>query len=167
QYYAIVDFQGFVHLIDEAFPKGVKVDVEKKMSEHIGVTLEPGEQYLDGEHLLGYVRFRHDAIGDFGRVERQQKVIKEVADQLTSIQKIPKLPKLVGVVKPFVNTNLNTTNILFMGKDFLSGDRGEIQTERIPVEGSYENRRIDGIGDVLWIDEEANKEALHEFIQQP
>lgn len=167
QYYAIVDFQGFVHVIDEAFPKGVKVDVEKKMSERIGVTLEPGEQYLDGEHLLGYVRFRHDAIGDFGRVERQQKVIKEVANQLTSIQKIPKLPKLVGVVKPFVNTNLNTTNILFMGKDFLSGDRGNIPTLRIPVDGSFENRRIEGVGAVLWIDEEVNKTALHEFIKQP
>lgn len=169
QYYAIVDFQGFVHAIDEAFPKGVKVDVEKKMdkSDKIGVTIEQGEQYLDGEHLLGYVRYRNDAVGDFGRVERQQKVIKEVANQLTSIQKIPKLPKLVGVVKPFVNTNLNTKNILFIGKDFLSGDRGDIQTFRIPVDGTYEDRRVEDVGLVLWIDEEANKKGLHEFIQQP
>ena len=28
--------------------------------------------------MLGYVRFRHDAIGDFGRVERQQKVINVI-----------------------------------------------------------------------------------------
>ncbi|HLO12980.1 MAG TPA: LCP family protein [Pseudoneobacillus sp.] len=169
QYYAIIDFNGFVRVIDEAFPKGVKVDVEKKMdkSDHIGVTINPGEQYLDGKHLLGYVRFRHDAIGDFGRVDRQQKIIKEVADQLTSIQKLPKLPKLVGVVKPYVNTNIKTSNLLFMGKDFLSGDRSKIKTFRIPVQGTFENRRIEGIGDVLWIDEEANKKAFHEFIQQP
>src|SRR4051812_709116 len=57
QYYSIVDFEGFVHLIDEAFPTGVEIEVEKAMSEKIGVTLEPGVQHLDGEHLLGYVRF--------------------------------------------------------------------------------------------------------------
>ncbi|MFD2443137.1 LCP family protein [Bacillus sp. CGMCC 1.16607] len=169
QYYAIIDFQGFERVVDEAFPEGVKVDVEKKMdkSDHIGVNIEPGEQYLDGKHLLGYVRYRNDAIGDFGRVERQQKVVKEVADQLTSIQKIHKLPKLVGVVKPFINMNLKTTDILFMGKDFLSGNRGEIKTFRIPAEGSFSPERISGVGEVLAIDKEANQKALHEFIQQP
>jgi polyisoprenyl-teichoic acid--peptidoglycan teichoic acid transferase len=169
QYYAIVDFQGFVRVIDEAFPKGVKVDVEKKMTEadHIGVSIDPGEQYLDGKHLLGYVRFRNDAVGDFGRVDRQQKIVKEVADQLTSIQKIHKLPKLAGVVKPYVNTNIKTSNLLVMGKDFISGSRADVKTFRIPVQGTYEDRRIDGKGLVLWIDEEANKKAFHEFIQQP
>lgn len=169
QYYAIVDFQGFVRVIDEAFPKGVKVDVEKKMTEadHIGVSIDPGEQYLDGKHLLGYVRFRNDAVGDFGRVDRQQKIVKEVAHQLTSIQKIHKLPKLAGVIKPYINTNIKTSNLLVMGKDFISGDRADVKTFRIPVQGTYEDRRIDGKGLVLWIDEEANKKAFHEFIQQP
>ena len=30
QYYAIVDFEGFVQLIDEAFPNGVEINVEKE-----------------------------------------------------------------------------------------------------------------------------------------
>lgn len=30
QYYSIVDFEGFVQLIDEAFPDGIKVNVEKE-----------------------------------------------------------------------------------------------------------------------------------------
>ena len=72
-YYAIVDFEGFVHLIDEAFPKGVEINVEKAMSEYIEVPLKPGLQRLDGEHLLSYVRFRHDAMGDFDRVKRHKK----------------------------------------------------------------------------------------------
>jgi polyisoprenyl-teichoic acid--peptidoglycan teichoic acid transferase len=167
QYYSLVDFQGFVRVIDEAFPEGVKVDVEKKMTEadHIGVTIESGEQYLDGEHLLGYVRFRNDAVGDFGRVDRQQKIVKEVGNQLTSIGKIHKLPKLVGVIKPYVNTNIKTSNLLAIGKDFLTGKGDQMETFRIPVQGTYEDRRISGVGLVLWIDEEANKKALHEFIQ--
>lgn len=164
QYYSIVDFEGFVRLIDEAFPEGVEVNVEKRMSENIGVTLEPGVQRLDGKHLLGYVRFRHDAVGDFGRVERQQNVIKEVGKQFASIQTLPKLPKLVGVLTPFVNTNLNTGDILFMGKGLISKDNRNIETMRIPVEGSFENQRVSGAGAVLAIDFEENRTALEEFL---
>lgn len=163
QYYAIVDFQGFVHLVDEAFPKGVKIDVEKKMSENIGVTLEPGVQYLDGEHLLGYVRFRHDAIGDFGRVERQQKVVKQIGSQLTSIQTIPKLPKLIGVLTPFINTNMDTGDMLYIGKDFLSKENRNIDSLRIPIDNSWEDATINGAS-VLSIDLEENKTAIHDFL---
>ncbi|WP_226644763.1 LCP family protein [Mesobacillus subterraneus] len=166
QYYSIVDFEGFVRLIDEAFPAGVEVDVEKRMSEGIGVTLEPGVQKLDGQHLLGYVRFRHDAVGDFGRVERQQKVIKEVGKEFASIQTLPKLPKLVGVLTPFINTNMDTGDILFMGKGLISKDNRNIDTMRIPVEGSFENQRVSGAGAVLVINMEENRNALEEFLTQ-
>lgn len=166
QYYSIVDFEGFVRLIDEAFPAGVEVDVEKRMSEGIGVTLEPGVQKLDGQHLLGYVRFRHDAVGDFGRVERQQKVIKEVRKEFASIQTLPKLPKLVGVLTPFINTNMDTGDILFMGKGLISKDNRNIDTMRIPVEGTFENQRVSGAGAVLVINMEENRNALEEFLTQ-
>ncbi len=166
QYYAIVDFQGFVQLIDEAFPSGVEIDVEKKMEAYIGVTLEPGLQKLNGTQMLGYVRFRHDAIGDFGRVERQQKAVKAIRDQLIGFETIAKLPKLIGVVTPYVNTNMETSDVLFMGKDFLSKKSGNMPTFRIPVENSYTEPRIKGEGLVLDIDVKKNKEALHRFITQ-
>lgn len=164
QYYVIADFQGFVQLIDEAFPNGVQINVEKEMSTNIGVKLEPGLQRLDGKHLLGYVRFRHDAIGDFGRVKRQQKVIKILGQQLTSIETIPKLPKLVGVITPYVNTNMNTPDILFMGKDYLTKNNEKVSTLRIPIDNSFTEPMISGEGDVLDIDLEKNKQALHQFI---
>lgn len=163
RYYAIVNFEGFVQLIDEAFPKGVKVNVEKRMSENIGVDINPGLQNLDGEHLLGYVRFRHDAIGDFGRVERQQKVVRQMSDQLTSFETIAKLPKLLGVVTPYINTNMSTGDILYIGKDFLSSENRHIDTLTIPIDGSWENTIVEQ-KDVLSIDLEQNKKVLHEFL---
>lgn len=166
QYYSIIDFEGFVRLIDEAFPEGVEVNVEKRMSENIGVTLEPGVQKLGGKQLLGYVRFRQDAVGDFGRVARQQEVMKSVARELTSLQTIPKLPKLVGVVTPYVNTNLKKTTMLFMGKDFLEKENRDIETLRIPVEGSFDDDRVEGIGAVLAINLEENRKAIQEFLAQ-
>lgn len=166
KYYSIVDFEGFVRLIDEAFPRGVEINVEKRMSANIGVTLEPGLQRLDGEYLLGYVRFRQDAVGDFGRVERQQKVMKEVASQFASFQTLTKLPKLVGVITPFVNTNMDTGDILYMGKDFISKENRNVETLRIPVDGSFENQRVSGAGAVLAIHLEENKNAIRDFLSK-
>lgn len=165
QYYAMIDFEGFIQLIDEAFPQGVEINVEKEMSHNIGVTIQPGLQYLDGEHLLGYVRFRHDAVGDFGRVQRQQEVVKQVGKQLASFQTIPKLPKLLGVVTPFINTNMGTGDMLYIGKDFLSKDNRNIDSLRVPVDGAWEDATING-ADVLVIDAEKNKAAIVEFFAQ-
>ncbi|MFE8700285.1 LCP family protein [Cytobacillus sp. FJAT-54145] len=163
QYYSIVDFEGFVQLIDEAFPEGVEVNVEKRMSANIGVTIEPGLQKLDGKHLLGYVRFRQDAVGDFGRVERQQEVMKQIGNQLKSFQTIPKLPKLLGVVSPFITTNMDAGDMLYIGKDYLSKNNRDIETMRIPVDGAWENARMNGAS-VLLIDTEKNKAAINEFL---
>jgi LCP family protein required for cell wall assembly len=166
KYYAIIDFDGFVHLIDEAFPGGVEIEVEKAMSTYIGVTLEPGLQRLDGEHLLGYVRFRHDAMGDFDRVTRQQKAMKEVANQFASLQTLSKLPKLVGVMKPFVNMNMDTSDIIYIGKDYLSKTNRDIRTLRVPVDGEFEPQRISGVGEVLRLDLEANKAVIDDFLAE-
>jgi LCP family protein required for cell wall assembly len=166
QYYAIVDFQGFAQLIDEAFPNGVEVNVEKKMSAYVYPPLQPGPQRLNGQQMLSYVRFRHDAIGDFGRVERQQKALKLIGEQLMGIETIPKLPKLIGVIKPYVNTNMKTTDILFMAKDYLTKSKGNVQTMRIPVDNSFTEPKITGEGDVLAIDLEKNKQAFDQFISQ-
>lgn len=163
QYYAIVDFQGFEALIDEAFPEGVEIDVEKKMSKNIGVTLEPGLQYLNGEQLLGYVRFRHDAISDFGRVERQQKTLKAIASQISGVQTVAKLPKLAGVMMPYINTSMNTKDMIFIGSDLIRHQNQEIESLRLPVDGSYGDMTVNGAS-VLDVDIEMNKEALREFL---
>lgn len=166
QYYAIIDFEGFVQVINEAFPNGVEVNVEKKMSTNIGVTLKPGPQRLNGRQLLGYVRFRHDAIGDFGRVERQQKVMKLLGKQLMGFETLPKLPKLIGIITPYINTNMNKTDILFMAKDYLTKSRTNVPTLRIPVDHSFTEPRIQGEGDVLAIDLVKNKQALNQFLSE-
>ncbi|NHM31715.1 LCP family protein [Neobacillus terrae] len=164
QYYAILDFEGFVQVIDEAFPNGVEINVEKKMAAYVDPPLEPGLQKLDGRHLLSYVRFRHDRIGDFGRVQRQQEVIQKLGEQMTSFTVIPKLPKLIGIISPYINTNMQSTDILFMAKNYFTQGKENIPTLRIPVDNSFTEPRISGEGAVLKIDVEKNKEALHQFI---
>ncbi|MGV3466263.1 MAG: LCP family protein [Heyndrickxia sp.] len=164
-YYAVVDFKGFEKVVDVIAPKGIEVDVPSRMSYGIGMTLQPGKQVLHGDKLLGYVRFRHDNLSDFGRVQRQQEVIGKLKDQAISMTSLLKLPKLLGVINPYVDTNINTPTLLSLGKDILTNKSSKLQTLRIPVNGSYTNARYDNVGAVLSIDLAQNKQALDEFLK--
>jgi polyisoprenyl-teichoic acid--peptidoglycan teichoic acid transferase len=164
-YYALIDFQGFEKAVDTLAPNGIEMDVEKSMSKNIGVTLEPGLQDLNGKELLGYARYRADAEGDFGRVQRQQEVINALVDEMISVNGVTKLPKLVGTVQPFVQSNLGGSEVVGLMKDFLLNKPENIETLRIPVEDSYTNASYSEAGAVLEIDKEKNKQALEEFLK--
>ncbi|WP_106497242.1 LCP family protein [Lentibacillus sp. Marseille-P4043] len=167
QYYALIDFKGFTKMIDKAFPDGIEIDVEKQMSKEIGVTLSPGVQTLNGKELLGYVRFRKDAQGDFGRVNRQQVVLKTLADNVVSFSGITQVPRMVGTIQPYIDTNVDKKLILSVATSFISDDNS-IQSFRIPVENGYRNARvmIGGYNSaVLELDLEKNRSALNDFLE--
>ncbi|MFS0821563.1 LCP family protein [Bacillus sp. 1P02SD] len=166
-YYALIDFKGFEEVIDTLAPNGIEINVEKQMSEYIDVVLEPGLQKLNGMELLQYARFRHDAEGDFGRVQRQQKVISELKDQLFSITGVTKIPKLVGTAQPYVETNLTRKEITGLLADVLLHSPETIETLRIPIDHSFVDATYDHAGAVLEIDMEKNAEALDEFLNKP
>ncbi|MFC4619499.1 LCP family protein [Camelliibacillus cellulosilyticus] len=166
QYYVAIDFKGFERVIDTLAPDGIKINVEKAMSKNIGVSLEPGWQNLNGKQLLGYARFRHDAESDFGRVRRQQQVIKAVTNKIVSANGIMKAPKLLGTIQPYVRTNIDKLDGLALMKDLLFFDTKNIETLTLPVKGSWTNGRInrDQIGLILRIDKKANSEAVQSFL---
>lgn len=167
QYYAMVNFDGFANVVDVLSPSGVEIDVEKRMkyTDRAGglyIDFQPGLQRLNGKDLLEYARFRHDAESDFGRVRRQQQVITAVKDELISINGFTKLPKMMGTISPYIDTNIGTKKILALGTNFLMNPK-EIETIRIPVDGSFENKSYSHAGSVLDLDREENKQALNDF----
>ncbi|WGG43721.1 LCP family protein [Rossellomorea sp. DA94] len=164
QYYMIVDFKGFEQSVDILAPEGIEMDVEKAMSENIGVSLEPGVQNLNGKELLGYARFRHDENGDFGRVERQQKVIAALKDEALSIGGVTKLPKMAGSIQPYIQTNMSKLDQISIAKDILLSNTSDMDKLTLPVEGSYTNGSYSGVGSVLEIDLEENIQALKDFL---
>ena len=135
------------------------------MTAGIGMTLEKGTQILHGEELLGYVRFRQDRLSDFGRVQRQQEVISKLKEEAVSMNSIANLPDLLDLLHTYVDTNLNTSTLLKIGKDLLAENSSGIETLRIPEDGSFENERYDGVGEVLEVDFQQNKETIAEFLQ--
>ncbi len=166
-HYAMVDFANFEQMVDIAAPNGVEIDVEKDMSEKIGVSLEQGVHVLNGKELLGYARFRADNEGDFGRVRRQQQVLAAMKDTLISPTAIPKYPKLAGAVNGYVQTDLTTTEQVKFAIQLALKGGDELERLTVPVEGSYSYANYAHAGSVLAIDVEQNRNALSEFLSQP
>ncbi|WP_107950474.1 LCP family protein [Lysinibacillus parviboronicapiens] len=163
-HYALVDFKNFESLVDILAPNGVEMDVEKDMSEKIGVTLTQGVHHLNGQELLGYARFRQDAEGDFGRVARQQKVIEALKNEILAPQNILNLPKFVGAAQGYITTDYSSAGEIQQVLKMLSKGKVSIEKATVPIEGSYEFQNFSHAGSAIVIDVEKNKEFLREFL---
>lgn len=113
-YYAVVDFNSFVRMVDEI--GGVKIDIPEAIKiDPLGnkdpLTLQPGVQTLTGELALAYVRNRDTVGSDFDRIQRQQQVILAIRKRVISFEMIPVLmdraPILYKEVSDGVKTNLS------------------------------------------------------------
>ncbi|WP_053362741.1 LCP family protein [Bacillus sp. FJAT-27251] len=166
EYYALIDFTGFEKMVDALAPAGIEIDVEKKMSANIGVSLEPGLQKLNGKELLGYARFRKDAESDFGRVRRQQQVINALKDELLSAKGVAMLPKMIGTAQPYIQTNLEGGELLNVLTSVVLQRPETVETMTVPIENSYTDARYEGVGLALDIDFEANKQAIEAFLEE-
>ncbi|WP_419962249.1 LCP family protein [Psychrobacillus sp. BM2] len=165
-HYALIDFNSFESLVDIIAPNGVPVNVEKDMSEKIGVTLSKGQQNLNGQELLGYARFRSDAEGDFGRVGRQQLVMETLKDELLSIENIPNLPKFIGATEGYIQTDYSRSDKTKRVLDAIVSGKLEMEKMTIPVEGTYSFKNYSHAGSVIELDKEMNKAAITEFLEK-
>lgn len=150
--------------VNELFPNGVDINAEKDLDLD-GVYIKKGEQTMDGNTLLQYARFREDAEGDFGRIRRQQQVIKAISKQLKDVTSILKLPKAIGQLLGSIKTNLPESVLIDCGIDFLKDDK-PIDTLSVPVEGSWNFNDYTPSGSVLELDLEKNQLAINQFLDQ-
>ncbi|MBQ3449380.1 MAG: LCP family protein [Synergistaceae bacterium] len=108
-YFVKVNYKSFPRIVDAI--GGVDIYVEKRLhyndySGKLFINIQKGQQHMDGKTALGYVRFRHDPLGDIGRVQRQQKFVDIVMKKLKSPAIITRIPALVNEVIDAVDTDL-------------------------------------------------------------
>lgn len=116
-HYFVINFSSFKKIIE--LLGGVDIDVEKDMyyrDDYDGengllINLKKGQQHLDGEHAIQYVRYR-DEEGDIGRVHRQQKFLDAVMNKLTSPTIIPKIPSLLREVVGSIKTDMKFSDMI-------------------------------------------------------
>ena len=139
-YYGVVDFEGFRYIIDAI--DGVNIYVEKDMhyidrAGSLKINLNKGQQILDGEKALEYVRFRSDAMGDLGRIQRQQKLISAVIDKILNFENMAKLPSIINSLTEYIKTNINPNEIIALAKLMKDVDRSKIWVETIQGDPQY------------------------------
>ncbi|MFP3509315.1 LCP family protein [Peribacillus sp. SIMBA_075] len=164
---AVIDFQGFVKMVDLLAPEGVVVDVDQEIIDDMSIQASVGKNVLHGEEILKYVRFRHDDESDFGRVERQQEVLVQLKsafiNQISSFEGIAALPSIIEQGLSYLNTDIGVKTIMEMGPEAVFHKPDTVETLRIPVEGSYKDEIYPHTGAVLEMDYTKNKKALQEF----
>lgn len=133
--YVRIDTQGLIKLVDAM--GGVEVNIPKPMhyrdrTQNLEINFEPGKQWLSGQKLQEYLRFRHDELGDIGRVQRQQEVLKNLKQQFLQPATILKMPQILHVAQQSIDTNLSMGE-LFALIGFLQANQGAaLQTVTLP-----------------------------------
>ncbi|GHV33221.1 transcriptional regulator [Synergistales bacterium] len=139
-YFVELNFKTFPRMID--LIGGIDIDVEKKLeytdySGKLFINIPRGRQHMNGKTALEYVRFRHDPLGDIGRVQRQQKFMAIVTDKLKSPSIIMKIPSLIEEFISAVNTDLTPVESLRLAAFANQLPRERIQLYMAPGKASY------------------------------
>jgi len=165
-YYVVADWQGFIRVVDALGGVDLNVDADMDYEDpyaNLKIHLKKGFQHLNGQQAGEYVRFRHDEMGDIGRVARQQKFLKALAAQAIRPGNLVRLPQIIGILGQSVQTNMTLGSFreIFIALPALKSN--QIQSDMIP--GNFAN--IGGLS--YWAPdmEETKKVVERLFIASP
>ena len=153
-HYAMVNFEELVQLVDVI--GGVDVEVPERIddSDAGDIVIEAGEQHLDGEAALVFVRSRAYVDGDFTRTSNQRLLIQAILDKVISLP----VTDLLGVVSAgaeCVSTDMSVQDIYGLATQFQSIGDITIYSCMVPsttgyVDGvSYVFTDEDGLADIM------------------
>ncbi|MUG98333.1 LytR family transcriptional regulator [Scytonema sp. UIC 10036] len=137
--YIRINVLGVNKLIDAL--GGVTVDVPYDMkyrddSQHLYINLKKGKQHLDGDKTLQMLRYRNDGRGDIGRVERQQIVMRALAEQTLNPTLLARFPRILNVVRSHLDTNLTVEEILTLVNFGVQTGNSNMETLTLPGRAS-------------------------------
>lgn len=178
--YVQIDFFNFVDLIDTVggvdialTPDEIKI-MNKSYIPYINYCMKKKEKsnlikktkdetyHLNGVQALAYSRIRYVGNADFGRTERQRKVLTQIIKK-TKKMSVSELNKLADILLPMFSTNLTqgeVMSLLLNAKEYLNYD---IVSGRMPIDGSYKYMTIRGAS-VLGVDFSANKKYWYQLV---
>jgi LCP family protein required for cell wall assembly len=161
--YVLLNTRAVVQIVDAL--GGINVYVPKRLryNDYAGklhINLQKGWNLLDGKNAHDFLRFRHDELGDIGRVQRQQAFMQALLAQYMTPANLLKTPQLIGVAKENLETNLTAeemVQIATWGKDI---DRENVKMTMVPGVAAT----IDG-GSYWVADAEGTQRVVEGFLQ--
>ncbi|MBA4548173.1 LCP family protein [Thermoactinomyces intermedius] len=137
--YVQINMQGLKEIVDEL--GGIDVEVPFTFS-YGGHTFKKGPMHLNGEETLAFARMRkEDPLGDFGRIQRQQEVIRAIVRKGTDWTTITKLDTIMEKLGSNVKTDISPFQLLQLQNRYANLSRDHIKTVRF----KGEDATIDGI----------------------
>lgn len=133
--YVTVNIQGIKSLVDAL--GGITINVPKDMkytdeSQHLYIDLKAGKQNLNGEQIVQYLLYRHDDLGDIGRVQRQQLLMRAFVEQEVNVGLLSRLPKILSVIQSHLDTNLSIEELVALAGFATKTDRAGVQMLMVP-----------------------------------
>lgn len=169
--YIVVDMKIFRDVVDKI--GGVEMNLTEqeatymqtayKTSKHGEVDVKAGMNTLTGYQALAYSRIRQDITGDFGRTDRQRKIIMSIYNKIMSLS-IGDLTDLVFDSLAQITTDLDEAHIRSLLTSVVKMGKVEIEQHRIPLEETYDTGRAEGGMWVIYPDYDVNRAALQYFL---
>jgi LCP family protein required for cell wall assembly len=161
-YYLILKIDATKNIVDAI--GGIDVDVEKTMDYddnwgHLHIHLKKGYQHLNGEQTVGYIRFRHDEEGDFGRMRRQRQVMQVLVARLKDPSIAMRVPALLSIVQRNVRTNMPPDKMLSLAFALRDVTPQMVHTSEIPTDIGF----TDGQS-VLYYQPQAGAQIIHKYL---
>lgn len=158
-YYVKIDYDNFPQLVD--IIGGVDIYVGKAMKytdrkQKLYIDIPVGKQRMNGETALKYVRFRNDAMGDIGRIRRQQQFIKAFLHRIYEAENLLRFPTIINEIKNTLTTDMDPSMILQLGSFVrrLEDEQNRIFFKMLPGQAAM----VDGLS--YWIAEQRGIEAF-------
>lgn len=134
-HYIALSNEGLIKFIDTI--GGLPIYIEKDMYYHdstagLHIELTQGEHVLNGEQTEGYLRFRKDALGDIGRIRRQQWFFNALMARLKEPSVLVKLPEVLKVMPKYIKTDLSVYELSQYAAMVKSVDTSSIQVATLP-----------------------------------
>ena len=136
-HYVMIDFDGFVDVVDSV--GGIDVDVPEDLYDPEYPTVDygveeiffpAGENHMDGETALKYVRTRHQDSDD-GRRQRQLDVILAIFEKGKSLGSINKIDDLIFALGDSAQTSFDLEEQLLLARLALQVDEANITMQSL------------------------------------
>lgn len=116
---------------------GVEIYVPEDMkyedkTQKLKIDLKKGQQTLNGVQAEGFLRFRNDNLGDIGRTQRQQLLLKALQKQFQNPLMLARLPQVFSAVQTHLDTNLTLGELLALGQFGMQTKPNQLQMVLLP-----------------------------------
>lgn len=119
--------------------------------------------HLDGRQTLAYARIRKLDGGDYERANRQRKVLTALMGKLSG-QSPAELLNLGTTAMQYLKTNMSIDSILAVALKVTQSGLNDVESLRLPINGSYTQETRDGQDMLYDCDWNANASELYYFI---